>query len=311
MVVAAAESPPAVRFAAFDLDGTLLDARGRLRPRLSDRLAELTASGLAPLVVSGRAVRSFRELALAGLPSSLLEDEVLLGDGAVVFRRSTGRVTALRWLPAGTVRALLSTGARDLVAEVGGELVASSRRAALLYTRMYALARSVVMVDVEPSHAPGQVTAITVFDAPEDLARPLAEQHDTDRIGPFAALQVRPRGTCKATGLAAHLAGRPGHPGLDAVAAFGDAFNDACLLASCRLGVAVEGADETSARSAHVCLDEPLADFLSDFDPDRAACLSGAVVSGRFAATPCSGAHRRPTSESAHPPDQDPWPGRS
>jgi len=315
MALAPAESPPAVRFAAFDLDGTLLDARGRLRPQLADRLAHLAASGLAPLVVSGRAVRSFRELALARLPSSVLEDEVVLGDGAVVLRRSTGRVTALRWLPAGVVRTLLDAGARDLVAEVGGELVASSRRAALLYTRMYALGRSVVTVDAQPAHAPGAVTAVTVFDVPGDLARLLAVRYDTDRIGPFAALLVRARGTCKASGLAAHLAGRAGRPGLDAVTAFGDAFNDACLLASCRLGVAVQGADEVCARCAHVRLDEPLADFLCGFGPDSAARLSqaaaGPPVSRRRGGPPCSGAHRRPAPKSTHLPVSGPTPRTS
>ncbi|MFJ8823120.1 HAD family hydrolase [Streptomyces sp. NPDC102467] len=314
MVVAAAESLPAVRFAAFDLDGTLLDTRGRLRPQLADRLAELAASGLAPLVVSGRAVRSFRELPLARLPSSVLEDEVLLGDGAVVLRRSTGQVTALRRLPAGVVRTLVDAGARDFVAEADGELVSSSRRAALLYTRMYALGRSAVTVDAQSAPARGELTGITVFDAPEDLARRLAVRHDTDRIGPFAALLIRPRGTCKASGLAAHLANRAGRPGLDAVTAFGDAFNDACLLASCRLGVAVEGADEACARSAHICLDQPLADFLSGFGPDRAARLSQAAVSRgisrRSGVTPCSGAHRRPAPKGTHPPYQDQRPER-
>ncbi|MFI7388452.1 HAD family hydrolase [Streptomyces sp. NPDC049813] len=316
MAVAAAGSLPAVRYAAFDLDGTLLDPRGRLRPGLADRLAELAASGLAPLVVSGRAVRSFRELALAGLPSSVLADEVLLGDGAVVLRRSTGRVTALRWLPADVLRTLADGGARDFVAEAGGELVASSRRAALLYARMYALSRSVVTVDSHPSPARGQLTAVTAFDASEDLARRCGARHDTDRVGPLGALQIRPRGTCKASGLAAHLARRAERPVLDAVTAFGDAFNDACLLAACRLGVAVQGADEVCARCAHVSLDRPLADFLSGFGPERAARLSRAAVPpgtarrGRGGATPCSGAHRRPGPKSALPPSQDGRPDR-
>lgn len=297
MATAAAPSRPAVRFAAFDLDGTLLDARGRLWPNLAERIHELATSGLAPLVVSGRTVRSFRELPLAGRPPSGLADEVLLGDGSVVLHRSTGVVTALRWLPASAVQTSLDAGAHDLVAEVGGDLVASSRRAALLYAHTYALPRSAVAVDTQPAEAPGQVTAITVFDEPPDLARVLAGvPHDTHRIGSFGALLIRPQGTCKATGLTARLASRPGQPGLDTVVAFGDAFNDGCLLASCRLGVAVADADETAARCADVRLFEPLADFLVGFGPDRAVSLSRAAVSRRLGATPCSGAHRRPAS---------------
>ncbi|MFI9504905.1 HAD hydrolase family protein [Nocardia sp. NPDC052566] len=284
---------PVITFAAFDLDGTLLDADGRLPSAVDDSLIGLRAGGITPLLVTGRTVRSMLELDPDHTVLSGLANQLLLADGCVVLDRSTHTVTNLLEVPRQAVALLLRAGVDEFVVDTGTDLRASSRRAALSYARAYALPRDAIDIGLE-SFWP--VTGITVFDQPAKVAEALAGvPHDTDAIGPFDALLIKPRGACKATGLAAYLARCRPTIDLDSVIAFGDAYNDGCLLGSSALGVAVRGADETACRCADIRLRQPLAAFLADLTPVGIAALRlrfrrNDIARGR----PCFGGHRRP-----------------
>ncbi|WP_225809595.1 HAD hydrolase family protein [Streptomyces spinosus] len=286
----------ALRFAAFDLDGTLLAVDGTFRPGLTRRFLGLRRQGVVPLLVTGRTAGSFRHVDPDGAHLGALEDRVLLSDGNVVLDRATGALTTLRSLPAAAFGRLAGAGLSNLVAELDGALIATSRRAALQYTRGYALPRSEVVVDPGLDCAAGTLTGVTVFDSCPDLDALLTGvPHEIDRIGAFGAAVVRPEGTCKASGLAEYLSRYWGRSGLDTVVAFGDAHNDGCLLGSAALGVAVAGADEVAVRHSDIRLTEPIEAFLATFDPDlvrRPTHQAGSVANGG-AGEPCFGAHVR------------------
>jgi hydroxymethylpyrimidine pyrophosphatase-like HAD family hydrolase len=86
-----------VKLLAFDLDGTLLDAKGRIKDEDKQAIAEARAAGLHVLLVTGRSWRGtkpiYDELQLTGPAICYL--------GALVVADGTGRVTYHRPLAPG------------------------------------------------------------------------------------------------------------------------------------------------------------------------------------------------------------------
>ncbi|MER5431777.1 HAD hydrolase family protein [Streptomyces sp. NPDC002588] len=287
----------AIRFAAFDLDGTLLDADGCFRPNIAERLSGLRRRGLVPLVVSGRSVTSFLRVDPGGGTLAALEDHVLLGDGNVLLRRGTGEITVLRRLPDAALTRLLDHGVTDLVAEIDGTQLAWSRRARLRYAHAYDVPRSCLGLHSSRTVPSGALTGIAIF---EPLATPTeilaGLPHEWDRISSFDALLIRPHGTCKATGLADYLTRYRAPAGLQEVVSFGDAYNDGCLLGSSGIGIAVSNADSIAARYSDLQLREPVEDFLASFDPVAAAAVPrvrARTERARTPSAPCFGGHVR------------------
>ncbi len=92
------------RLIAIDVDGTLLDGRGRVPEDNLAALHEAAASGIHLVVVTGRSY-PFALQALAGLPDPLT---VIAYNGAVARLRG-GATLAVRHLPRGTARRLLAS----------------------------------------------------------------------------------------------------------------------------------------------------------------------------------------------------------
>jgi hypothetical protein len=191
----------------------------------------------------------------------------------------------------------------DLVAEIGASLVADTRRAALSYATMHGLRRSIVRIDPGVLARPvPNLLGVTVFGPCPDPKTILVVPHEAARARAFGALRIWPVGTCKAAGLASWIKELSrGRHGLDRVVAFGDGYNDGCLLGSCALGVAVRGADPVALEHSSLRLDAPLEDFLADFaTPHGQAAALGRATPRRTGGIPtaagpgpCFGAHRR------------------
>lgn len=292
MSASASTRPPGPRHAAFDLDGTLLDDCGGYAPSLPDGLRALRSAGVSPLLITGRPVAGFRRFDPDGVLTGALE-HFLLSDGNVLLDRVTGEVTALRRLPAELPDRLVDSGVRHFVVELAAEPVASSRQAALQYARTHGMPRSEVTVATDVRALPGPLVAVTVF-PPHPGLSPAVDglPHDLDTVRAFDACVIRPRGTCKATGLARFLARYRDEPDLSRVVAFGNGYNDACLLASAACGVAVRGADDVAVRNCDRHLTEPLGDFLSR--PGTPSALRDILTPGSSTPALCTGAHRRP-----------------
>jgi 5-amino-6-(5-phospho-D-ribitylamino)uracil phosphatase len=104
-----------IRLIAVDIDGTLLDSKGRLPPEHRDALAEVSARGVAIALASGRAFHFARPVAEAlALPVTLI-----VNNGAVV-KRPTGESVLKRLLPRAAAREVLThvAGFEDSVAVV-------------------------------------------------------------------------------------------------------------------------------------------------------------------------------------------------
>lgn len=286
-----------LRYAVFDLDGTLLGPRGRLLDGVPAGVAAIRRRGLLPILVTGRSLVGLRALRTIDELLALCDDQILLHNGDVRFDRVTGAVRHRRTLPAEAVRRLRAAGMADLVVEHDGELLASSRRAALAFALAYELPRRTVRL--LPPDAPAlpatRITLLGGWPAPAptganpatrpagdaapaggaatagDAAAVAAALSGLDcavyPVEAFRAVVVHPADTCKARALTAHLRARFGETGLDRVLAFGDGDNDARLLAECRVGVAVPDSRPAAVAAAALHLRQPLADFLAHLDP--------------------------------------------
>ncbi|MEV0008966.1 HAD hydrolase family protein [Streptomyces sp. NPDC047973] len=285
--------PPPASFthAAFDLDGTLCDEAGKFPGELADALHALRAAGIRPLLVTGRSVSTFRMLTHDDPVLEALEPAVVLNDGNTVLDRNDGTVTVLRALPPGLPRWLAEHGVEDFVAETGGGLVAASRKAAAGYTIAHGLPRGSVPVGPLPADAEA-VTQIAVLRG-DVRALPHWQDmgFDVTRLTAFRAQLLTPAGTCKAAGLHSWLDGRRSDPVV--LAAFGDAYNDGCLLRGAALGVAVPGADSVARRNADVILEQPLHEYL--------AALPAVRPPTAPEGPPCRGDHARPSPGDAPP----------
>ncbi|MEU2665194.1 HAD hydrolase family protein [Micromonospora sp. NPDC007220] len=258
---------PDLAFAAFDLDGTLVDERGVPLPGTIEGLARLRDRGLALLLVTGRSTVLFEAL---GLPEHLLElfgPRLLLDNGNVEYDRATARAAYRRALPREVVPALLAAGFTELVAELDHRYVATSRRASTWFAMAHRLPRS--SIEVDPQLGGGaQVGSVLVLDRvplPEGL---LGGAVEAIPFAGTAAKLLRPAGTCKTAAVTALLAEQAGEADLKRVIAFGDGRNDRCLLASAAVGVAVADSHADAAARATMRLSGPIGDFLAAFHPD-------------------------------------------
>lgn len=243
------------RLLALDVDGTLLDSRGELRPRVREAVRRAAAAGCVVALATGRRFSSAVEVARQlGLDTPLI-----LHNGAIVRQAATGEVLAQTPLPLPTAHA----AAREILA-AGSQVLAflaGQREAVLagppeldgeLAARYLADCEAVVQrrppdalfTDVPP-------LTLVVMDAParlDVLAERLSARTDcrlTRNSFPlwgqqYHVLDILAPDCSKATALR-QLAARYGIPLEQAVAA-GDHWNDVEMLEAAGLGIAMASA---------------------------------------------------------------------
>ena len=92
-----------IRLLAVDVDGTLLDSRGRLPDAHRDALVDLAARGVEVALVTGRSFHFTRPIAgLLPIPLTLI-----VNNGAVV-KDHTGATALRHLLPRGAARVVLA-----------------------------------------------------------------------------------------------------------------------------------------------------------------------------------------------------------
>ncbi|CAM5505780.1 hypothetical protein SALBM311S_05420 [Streptomyces alboniger] len=258
-----------LRFAAFDLDNTLLDARDRLLPGVVEGVARLRRLGLLPILVTGRSLAGLRSAGIDRALLPLMDSRILVSDGDAMFDRSDGRFHQTRGLPECLGPRLADAGCADLAVEVGGLYQASNDRTALAVAMTYRLPRAALTVGpIDATAAP--LGRVLVFGEDRHVADALlGVRHSARRLTSFAATLIQPEGTCKSRALSAHLLKEFGEHGLGRVVAFGDGANDAALLADSRVGVAVPDSADAARASASIRLTEPIGDFLRVLEPQR------------------------------------------
>lgn len=254
-------------FAAFDLDGTLLDEDGTVSAITAAGLRRLRSKQMSLFVVSGRSPYAVEVLALSLEVLDLFEPIMVLRDGDILWNWRTHSIKAIRTIPKTVVPALLAHGINDFVADTGRSLVASSRRAAVAHAFFHQRLRSSITVADTPPAAP--VAEVTIYADPHDVVGALQgiDGCSFHRAAVGKRCGVVPSGSCKTAGLTQLMAGSYAEPTLARVVAFGDGSNDACLLGSVGAGVAMAISDPDTARSATIRLTGSLATYLNEEFP--------------------------------------------
>jgi hydroxymethylpyrimidine pyrophosphatase-like HAD family hydrolase len=258
---------PAYRYAAFDLDGTLLDDDSTISDDTLNGLRRLKDSQLELFIVSGRSPHAFRSLRLPDSVLSLFEPVMVLSDGDIRWNWRTDSIEELRGVPTTVVPTLLSHGIKDFVVDTGRGLVASSRSAAVGHAIYYQYPRSSITIKDHPAAAPA--TKVVVYAEPDAVTAALA---GVDGCGLHPAPEgkrcnVVPADSCKSAGLARLLNLRYHEPTLARVVAFGDGDNDACLLRTAGAGVAMVVSMAGAVRGATIRLNSSLATYLNQEFP--------------------------------------------
>ncbi len=280
-----------IRLIATDLDGTLLADPTSISARNRAALDAARAFGIEVVPVTARQPRGLRPVAeLAGFTGW-----ALCGNGGHGLHLTTGQRLFAAHLPPETARAL----ATALLATLPEVTFASVREAGEVFVAQAGYARSATFTDHKRD--PAEMTVAPLAGVLAEPSLKLIARHPTlsnDELvarirglgvtgfevthsgAPF--VEVLAPGVSKAWGLeqlCAHLG-----IGAEEVLAFGDAPNDAEMLAWAGRGVAVANADPVTLAAA----DEVTASHLADGVAQVIEELLGAAAGSRPEAEPNS-----------------------
>jgi phosphoserine phosphatase len=270
------------RFAAFDLDGTLLDSNDRELDGIRLGLSRLRRAGLTLTLVTGRSLARLSYIRLSEALLSLLDEWILLSDGDAKANIRRRAFVQVRSIPYDIPVQLTAAGISDLVIEAGGQHIATSPRAATAFAMAYRIPRK--LVKIEPRAMPeAAIGRIVAFGAHDEIRASLGGTAAVNvrRMSAFAATLVHPHSTCKSTALSQHLRNEFGEHSLDHVISFGDGANDAQLLRRSRIGVAVRHSDESAVAAADLHLSVSLGQFLQELDPSTLLVNTGQPSANR------------------------------
>jgi hydroxymethylpyrimidine pyrophosphatase-like HAD family hydrolase len=268
-----------LRYAVFDLDGTLLGSDGTVSEVTRAGLHRLKRQRFALLVASGRSPYLVEQLRLAPGLLDLFEPIMVLRDGDILWNWTTRTIEEMRRVSETVVPALHAAGVPDFVVDTGSRLVATSPVAAARYALFYRCRRSAIEVSATPPAAP--VTKLSVYAGGDHVRRALAGVAGC-RINEAPERRrctIVPSGSCKAAGTAHLLSTVHSEPTLDRVVAFGDGSNDACLLGTVGVGVAMAVSHPDAVQRATIQLRGTLEHFLTE-EFSRGG-LAAAVRAGR------------------------------
>jgi Cof subfamily protein (haloacid dehalogenase superfamily) len=252
-----------IRLVALDVDGTLLDPREEVRPRVRAAIREAIAGGCLVTLATGRrfvgASHIAEDLGLA-LP-------LILHGGAVVQNSATGAVIYQDPLEPDTVEALLRLllpGSPVAVYEspaFGGRVLSGPPELDNEPLRLYDQLRGpFVRVPLDQLFAARHVLSVATFSRDPGVLSALSERvAAVPGASPLLtrwtlidddALEIFRAGCSKASAIA-HLAAAHGI-GMDEVMAIGDGLNDCEILAAVGLGVAMGNACPEARAAARV-----------------------------------------------------------
>lgn len=255
-----------IKFAAFDLDGTLIDDRGQLIGDVHGAVNILRQRGIIPMIVTGRTYDSFFSLNLDPSLLHLFHHDVLLNDGNVVCHHQKKTFDVKQYLDSALCKQIISLFDRkaEFVMESNGKHVASSKSAKLKYCMLYTFPREKIEVGHKKEFHFDRVTKLFILPKETiDIAHQLRDCYCEVADAQFLNAQViSPKGICKADMLGHHLLDCFGESDLGRVMAFGNGHNDRLLLKKAKWGVAVQDSHPSAIELCDVHLKEPIYNYL-------------------------------------------------
>ena len=265
----------AVRAVAMDLDRTILPEALELRPRLIEAVGAVAAAGMAPIVATGRMLRSSRPFALQlGVTAPLI-----CYQGALIADPQSGEWLRHEPMPVPLAREVIEACRKreqHCNVYVDDELYVDELNVYALEYARHAKLEAHAVGDLE-RWLTEPTTKIVVVGEPElldalqiELRAQFGDRLFIAKSLPFF-LEVAQPGVSKGSALewvCHRISIEPAH-----VVAFGDGANDIELLRDAGFGVAIEGADQILLDEADATVPGP--------EHDGVACFLEALVSAR------------------------------
>jgi Cof subfamily protein (haloacid dehalogenase superfamily) len=270
---------PRPRLLALDIDGTLLDERGLLRPVVRDALAVVSASGVQVILATGRSPWD----GVAELAADLgLDGPQITMQGALISDPATGTIRRLRALPPSVyldavafarelrldpiVTLLDGHRAEQISDDFNGFWLAHEGSGRLLGEPNLDTLASETPIRLFLPTGEDRHWSVRLAAAQRFLGRAAVVWSD------MTGIELLAPGTSKGEAVAWLAAGRG--IGLDEVAAAGDAANDKELLRMAGRSAAMGAADADVRDAADITVrassDDGLVDALRWFFPDLA-----------------------------------------
>lgn len=250
-----------IAFAAFDLDGTLLEGSQAIEQDVVDSLKSMIEAGVEPVLITGRSLYSFLALGVDNAVLDLFGPVILLQNGNVLWHRLEGEVRVQFPVPSTAMAALHRDRSVSFVADVGNGFQASDRIVAARYALAHGYPRSSIRIGIKSSQA---ASRLFVYEAPNSVTDMLRAEKE---IVVHPAVEsdhyiVLPSRACKSTGLTRYLHQRDGNVNLRRVVSFGDGVNDVCLLSMTGAGVSMAVAHQEAVEAASIHLTGSLGNYL-------------------------------------------------
>ena len=267
MTLPEALDPRAVRAVAMDLDRTILPETLELRPRLIEAVQAVTASGVVPIVATGRMLRSSLPFALQlGVTAPLI-----CYQGALIADPQTGEWLRHEPMPVPLAREVIEAcRKRDQHCNVyvDDELYVDELNVYALEYARHAKLEAHAVGDLE-RWLTEPTTKIVVVGEPElldalqiELRAQFGDRLFIAKSLPFF-LEVAQPGVSKGSALewvCDRISIEPAQ-----VVSFGDGANDIELLRDAGFGVAIEGADQILLDEADATVPGPEHDGVARF----------------------------------------------
>lgn len=267
MTLPEALDPRAVRAVAMDLDRTILPETLELRPRLIEAVQAVTASGVVPIVATGRMLRSSLPFALQlGVTAPLI-----CYQGALIADPQSGEWLRHEPMPVPLAREVIEAcRKRDQHCNVyvDDELYVDELNVYALEYARHAKLEAHAVGDLE-RWLTEPTTKIVVVGEPElldalqiELRAQFGDRLFIAKSLPFF-LEVAQPGVSKGSALewvCDRISIEPAH-----VVSFGDGANDIELLRDAGFGVAIEGADQILLDEADATVPGPEHDGVARF----------------------------------------------
>ncbi|MGE6631473.1 HAD hydrolase family protein [Bacillus sp. NPDC077027] len=255
-----------MKFAAFDLDGTLINEKGQLIGDVQGAVKKLRHKGITPLIITGRTYDSFFSLDFDPSFLNLFHHAVLINDGNVTCHHQERTFTVRNILEPSLCQHLVSLldGKAEFVIEASGKHIASSKSARLKYSMLYMLPRGRIEVGDIRQHSFEHVTKLFVLSADKmDVAKEVSHFNCHVADAHFLnAKVISPKGICKAALLKQHLIEYFGEQNLERVIAFGNGYNDRLLLKQAKCGIAVQDSHPSAIELCDIHLEESIPEFI-------------------------------------------------
>lgn len=251
-------------FAAFDLDGTLINDENQVYDQVFEGLQYLKSIGLQLIIATGRTINALNSLKLNDKYLDLFVNQIILNDGNVIYNRTNGMYQVINSIPFEYFEEIHSWNEReiDFVIEMNGCHYANTKEAALKYANVFKTNRKYIRISQLGLFEFSEITEIALF--PRKKNNMIDSKIFTDLHVKYTSLYdttlLLPKRTCKGTGLLKALKDK--EIGLDKVIAFGNGKNDITMFNKCNTSVAVKNSEKDLAKIATFQLRHEIGPYL-------------------------------------------------